>query len=57
MLLMGKRIKTGQTGAPGGLVVKDPGWTLLWLWLLLWHGFDPSPRSFCMPQAHSTGTV
>ena len=41
MLLMGKRIKTGQTGAPGGLVVKDPGWTLLWLWLLLWHGFDP----------------
>ena len=26
---------------PGGLAVKDPVWPLLWLWSLLWCGFDP----------------
>ena len=31
--------------------VKDPALSLLWLWLQLWHGFDPWPRNFCMPQA------
>ena len=28
--------------SPGGLVVKDPTLSLLW------HGFDPWPRNFCM---------
>ena len=29
-------------------MVKDP-LSLLWLESLLWHGFDPWPRNFCMP--------
>ena len=32
---------------PGGSVVKDPVLSLLWLWLLLWFGFDPWPKGFC----------
>ena len=28
--------------------VKDLALSLLWLWLLLWHGFDPWPGNFCM---------
>ena len=30
-------------------LVKYPAWSLLWLGLLLWHGFDPWSRNFCMP--------
>ena len=30
--------------------VKDPALTLLWLGLQLWHGCDPWPGNFCMPQ-------
>ena len=33
-----------------GLAVKDPALFLLWLWSLLWFGFDPWPKNFCMPQ-------
>jgi len=29
--------------------VKDLALSLLWLWLELWHGFDPWARNFCMP--------
>jgi len=35
---------------PGGLVVKDSA-LLLWVWLLLWLGFDIWPGNFCIPQA------
>ena len=28
--------------------VKEPALSLPWLWLQLWHGFDPWPRNFCM---------
>ena len=28
--------------------VKDPISSLQWLRALLWHGFDPWPRNFCM---------
>ena len=31
--------------------IKDMVLSLLWLWLLLWYGFHPWPRNFCMPQA------
>ena len=31
--------------------VKDPALSLLWLWLLLWCGFDPWSGKFFMPQA------
>ena len=31
--------------------VKDPVLSLLWLWLQLWHRFDPWPGNFCMPWA------
>ena len=30
--------------------VKDPA-SLQWLRLLLWHGFEPWPRNFCMSWA------
>ena len=30
--------------------VKDSVLSLLWLGLLLWHGFDPWPRNFHVPQ-------
>ena len=30
--------------------VKDPALSLLWHRSLLWHGFHPRPRNFCMPQ-------
>ena len=30
--------------------VKDLALSLQWLWSLLWHGFDPWPRNFHMPQ-------
>ena len=30
--------------------VKDLALSLLWLWLLLWFGFDPWPGNFHMPQ-------
>ena len=33
--------------------VKDPALSLLWLWLLLWQGFDPWSRNFHMPRARS----
>ena len=31
--------------------LKDPVFSLLWLWLLLWYGFNPWPRNFHMPWA------
>ena len=31
--------------------VKDLALSLLWLRLLLWHGFDPRPRVSCIPWA------
>ena len=31
-------------------LVKDPALSLLCLRLLLWHGFDPWPGNFHMPQ-------
>ena len=34
---------------PSGLVIKDPGWSLLWHGLQLWCRFDPWPRNFDMP--------
>ena len=33
--------------------VKDLVLSLQWLRSLLWHGFNPWPRSFCMPQERS----
>ena len=36
---------------PGGPVVKDLALSLLWLRLQLWHGLDPWPRNFYIPQA------
>ena len=30
--------------------VKDLVVSLQWLGSLLWHGFDPWPRNFCMPR-------
>ena len=30
------------------LVVKDPALSLLWPGLLLWHGFNPRPKTICM---------
>ena len=33
---------------PGGLVVKHSALSLLWLGLLLWHGFDPWPGNLCL---------
>ena len=29
--------------------VKDLALSLLWHWLLQWHGFNPWPRNFHMP--------
>ena len=31
-------------------MVRDPALSLLWLRLLLWHGFDPWLRNFCISQ-------
>ena len=31
--------------------VKDLVLSLLWLWLLLWHGFNSRPRDLCTPWA------
>ena len=31
--------------------VKDLALSLLWLWLPLWHRFNPWARNFCMPWA------
>ena len=45
---------TSKTNLWSSLVAqwaKDPVLSLLWLWLLLWHGFDPWPGNFCMLQA------
>jgi len=36
---------------PGGLVVKEPVLSLLWLSLQLWLGFNCWPRNFHMPWA------
>ena len=33
-----------------------PALTLLWLRLLQWHGLDPWPRNFCMPQTQPNQT-
>ena len=50
--LPGKQGNKEETGLefPGGLVIKDPALSLLWLGPLLWHGFDFWPRNFCMLQ-------
>ena len=42
-----------QKEFPDDLAVKDPVWSLLWLWSLLWHEVDPWPRRH-MP-AHAPG--
>ena len=44
--LMVKHVQRAEF--PGGLVVKDPVLSLLCFASQLWHGFDPSPRNFCM---------
>ena len=31
-------------------LVKGPALSLLWLWLQLWHRFNPWPRNFCVPD-------
>ena len=31
-------------------MVKDPALSVLWLWSLLWHRFDPGPGAFQMLQ-------
>ena len=47
-----KQTKSRQnTEFPGGLAVKDPVLSLLWLWSLLWHRFNFWSRNFWMPQA------
>ena len=43
--------KQPQRECPGGLVVKDLALSFPWLGSLLWHGFEPWPRNFCMPWA------
>ena len=40
-----KNKKKNQEEFPGSLVVKDLALSALW------HGFDPWPRNFCVPQA------
>ena len=35
--------------------VKDSALSLLQLWLLLWRGFHPWPRDFCMPPPQPKG--
>ena len=45
-----KTFSYSRTGFPGGLAVKDPVLSLLWLRSLLWLGFDPWPRNFHIPQ-------
>ena len=41
--------------SPGSSLVaqeaKDPRLSLLWLWLLLWLGFNPWPRNLCVSWA------
>ena len=37
--------------------VKDPVLSLLWLWLLLWHRFDPWLRKFFMAQVWPKETM
>ena len=39
------------------LWVKGLALSLLLLWLLLWCGFDPWPRNFCMQQAWPNGQM
>ena len=41
---------TSEREFPGGLLVKDPALSLLWL------GFDPWPGNFCMLQAWPKNT-
>ena len=41
-------IKTIMREFLGGLVVKEPVLSLLWLGSVLWHVFDHWPRNFCM---------
>ena len=38
---------------PGGLAIKDLALLVLWLGLLLWLGFHPWSRNFCMPWTWS----
>ena len=44
-------INTKMQEVPSGLTFKDPALSLLWLRSLLWCGFHPRPRNFCMPKA------
>ena len=47
-----KAVFSGKRGAKRSSLmapqIKDLALSLLWLWLLLWCGFDPWPRNFCM---------
>ena len=39
----------------GAQWIKDLALLVLWLWSLLWHGFDPWPGNLCMlPGARKT---
>ena len=50
----GQRVSSARVAfeeSSGGLAVKDPVLSLLWLRSLLWHGFQPWTKNFHMPQA------
>ena len=44
-------VKTTMRSSLAAQLIGDPVSSLQWLGSLLWHGFDPWPRSFHMPQA------
>lgn len=43
------RKKCKKIRIPWRLSRLSPALSLLWLWLLLWHGFSPWHENFCMP--------
>ena len=43
-------IETAKLDFPGGLTVKDPALSLLWLKSLLWLWFNPWLDNFCIPR-------
>ena len=50
-------IKTKGQEFPGGLVVNDAVVALLWLGLLLWHGFDPWHMLQAQPKEKIEGKI